>query len=148
MIAGTCKFCGCQENAPCEFGCGWADDDQTLCTQCEYSATVARELVKILGIINTPKAALRISTARFELLDHESQRVLVMTIRATVEGIRTSVAEVLTTDAVEAVVEMNAIAGAVLEFCPTELGEDDQLSDVVRRVLERHAEKRIHLAGV
>lgn len=149
MTSGTCRFCSCQEHTPCEGGCSWADDARTICTQCEYAAAVARELVKILGVLATnPKAAIRLTTAKWELLEHASQQALVMTVRATVEGIRGAVAEMMTADAIDAVVELNAIAGFMFEHCPEELaGEGEQLSDVVRRLLTPHVGKRVVLAG-
>jgi hypothetical protein len=31
---GTCRKCGCTEDAACEAGCGWADGTKTRCTTC------------------------------------------------------------------------------------------------------------------
>lgn len=31
---GTCRACGCTENAACPEGCAWADDSHTICTSC------------------------------------------------------------------------------------------------------------------
>ncbi len=28
---GTCRFCGCTEDEPCEGGCGWANEEATIC---------------------------------------------------------------------------------------------------------------------
>ncbi|MGH1574509.1 hypothetical protein ACRAWG_32530 [Methylobacterium sp. P31] len=33
-IGPVCRRCGCSENDACEGGCGWVDNDQTLCTAC------------------------------------------------------------------------------------------------------------------
>jgi ParB/RepB/Spo0J family partition protein len=32
---GVCRECGCTERHACPGGCGWVDESQTLCTQCE-----------------------------------------------------------------------------------------------------------------
>lgn len=32
---GTCKFCGCTEDAACEGGCAWVDKEQTVCSSDE-----------------------------------------------------------------------------------------------------------------
>ena len=31
---GVCRICGCTYFTPCEGGCSWADDTNTLCTSC------------------------------------------------------------------------------------------------------------------
>jgi hypothetical protein len=31
---GTCRWCGCTYHRPCDAGCGWANRQQTLCTEC------------------------------------------------------------------------------------------------------------------
>lgn len=31
---GKCRWCGCTWDDPCPPGCGWANRDQTLCTEC------------------------------------------------------------------------------------------------------------------
>lgn len=31
---GRCRWCRCTHDTPCPNGCGWADRDQTLCTEC------------------------------------------------------------------------------------------------------------------
>jgi hypothetical protein len=31
---GTCRWCRCSHFNPCPDGCGWADPEQTLCTEC------------------------------------------------------------------------------------------------------------------
>lgn len=32
--AGTCAVCRCQDASPCEGGCSWMDDTETLCSRC------------------------------------------------------------------------------------------------------------------
>jgi hypothetical protein len=32
--AGRCRWCGCTYHEPCAAGCGWANRQQTLCTEC------------------------------------------------------------------------------------------------------------------
>ena len=34
LVPGTCRYCGCTYDNPCDAGCGWADRAQTLCTEC------------------------------------------------------------------------------------------------------------------
>jgi len=31
---GRCRWCRCTEYEPCANGCGWANREQTLCTEC------------------------------------------------------------------------------------------------------------------
>lgn len=31
---GRCRYCGCTYTRPCPAPCGWADANQTLCTEC------------------------------------------------------------------------------------------------------------------
>jgi hypothetical protein len=31
---GRCRWCGCTHERPCANGCGWANRQQTLCTEC------------------------------------------------------------------------------------------------------------------
>lgn len=31
---GRCRWCGCSDAWGCDFGCGWANRTQTLCTGC------------------------------------------------------------------------------------------------------------------
>ncbi|NIR31687.1 MAG: hypothetical protein GWN84_20720 [Gammaproteobacteria bacterium] len=31
---GVCQGCGCTDDFGCDVGCGWADADRTLCTEC------------------------------------------------------------------------------------------------------------------
>jgi ParB/RepB/Spo0J family partition protein len=31
---GVCRTCGCTHDSPCEGGCAWTDDSETLCTAC------------------------------------------------------------------------------------------------------------------
>lgn len=33
-VRGTCRVCGCTEDAACVGGCCWADESETLCSQC------------------------------------------------------------------------------------------------------------------
>jgi ferredoxin len=32
---GVCRYCGCTEAEACPEGCGWADEDETICTACQ-----------------------------------------------------------------------------------------------------------------
>lgn len=34
MPKGICETCGCAYNTPCEGGCAWTDNTETLCTSC------------------------------------------------------------------------------------------------------------------
>lgn len=33
-IAGICIGCGCMDDAACDGGCWWADDTETICSNC------------------------------------------------------------------------------------------------------------------
>lgn len=33
-MTGRCRFCGCTYHNPCPAGCGWANREQTLCSEC------------------------------------------------------------------------------------------------------------------
>lgn len=149
MTTGICTHCSCTEHNPCSGGCAWTDDDRTVCTQCAAAVDIASELVKILGAVAAhPKAGIRLATARWELLPPEQQRTLVMTMRATVDGIRQALLDQLTEEAVVAAIEFNAIQGFLLERCPHELERDEErLSDVVMRLLDPHVGGRIVMPG-
>jgi len=149
MSAGTCKFCLCTERRPCDGGCAWVNPDQDICTQCQAAVDIATELVQILGVVAAnPKAGLRLATPRWEALTLDQQRVLVMTCRATVDGIRQALVEAMSADAVEAAIEINTITGFLLEKCGDQVGEDDSVSDVVLRLLSPHVGSRIVVPGV
>lgn len=34
VTPGTCRYCGCTDNAACAGGCSWADDAETVCSAC------------------------------------------------------------------------------------------------------------------
>jgi hypothetical protein len=34
LVPGRCRWCGCTYYEPCANGCGWANREQTLCTEC------------------------------------------------------------------------------------------------------------------
>lgn len=40
LTPGRCRWCGCTYLRPCANGCGWADRQQTLCTECVPLNTV------------------------------------------------------------------------------------------------------------
>ncbi len=46
---GTCRQCGCSEEAACEGGCAWADETETLCTACAPAAPRKRKAAKRKG---------------------------------------------------------------------------------------------------
>lgn len=142
--AGTCRYCRCTEEQACDGGCGWSDDAQTICTLCAESARIAAELVAILGVVAThPKAGIRLATAKWDLLPLEQQLVLVMTCRATIEGIRAAILEALGEDAVAAGVELNIITGFLLEQFPDKVTDADTASSAVMRLLQPHIGSRI-----
>jgi hypothetical protein len=39
---GRCRWCRCTEFEPCANGCGWANREQTLCTECVRLDTVMK----------------------------------------------------------------------------------------------------------
>jgi hypothetical protein len=51
---GRCRWCGCTYHDPCPAGCGWANRQQTLCSECadldRLVRTVAgrRELAELM----------------------------------------------------------------------------------------------------
>jgi hypothetical protein len=145
-VRGVCRFCACTEAEACDGGCSWADDAQTICSTCQAAAEIAGELVSILGIVATsPGLSLRIATPKWERLTLDQQRVLVMTCRATVDGIRQALLEAMSADAVEAGIELNIISGFLLEKCSDQIAEDDTPSQAVIRLLSPHIGSRIVL---
>ncbi len=48
---GTCRVCGCTDEMGCAEGCGWADEDRTLCDSvvCLLVETLAAALPYIEG---------------------------------------------------------------------------------------------------
>jgi len=146
-VAGLCRYCACQDESPCEAGgCAWSDDARTICSLCAESVHIAAELVAILGVVATnPKAGIRIATAKWERLALEQQRVLVLTCRATIEGIRDALLAALGDDAIAAGVELSIISGFLLERFSDQVTEDDSTSRAVIRLLEPHIGSRIVL---
>lgn len=148
MSADTCKYCGCQEFSPCEGGCAWADENKNLCTVCAHAAQLAGELVVILGAVAAnPRLGIRLATAKWEALTLEQQRQLVMTMRATVDGIRSAIFDAIADDQITAAVELNVITEFLLEKCPDQVGDEDSVSDVVMRLIEPHIGSRVVIPG-
>lgn len=44
---GKCRICGCTEDRACEGGCSWADEAQTLCTNCKATSPAALPKPKV-----------------------------------------------------------------------------------------------------
>jgi hypothetical protein len=90
MAAGTCKYCGCTDDAACEGGCRWTDASKTVCSTCAVVVDVVQQLVEMFGVVvKTPKAKLAARTApRWDALTPENQQLLVMSSHAIVEGMR------------------------------------------------------------
>jgi hypothetical protein len=148
MSPVACLYCGCTEHAPCDGGCAWANAEETICTVCQAAVDIAAELVTILGVVAAnPKAGLRIHSAKWTALTVDQQRVLVMTTRATIDGIRAALLESIAEDAVAAALELNVITGWLLEKAPEAIGVEDTASDVVIRLLAPHVGSRIVLPG-
>lgn len=148
MTPGTCRFCSCQEDTPCSGGCAWTDDTRTLCTVCLSAATVAMQLVKILGAVErNPHAPVRIVCKRWDDLTLASQQVLVMVCRAYLEAVQQHLKEEQTEEAVEAFEEIRTVAAFFMERCPDELREGETFSATLIRLLEPHVGKRVVLAG-
>lgn len=146
LTRGTCVYCACTEAQACEGGCAWADATESICSSCAVAAAIAGELVAILGAIATnPKAGIRLATAKWDALPLAQQRVLVMTCRATIDGLRIALKDEMGLDADCAGVELSLITGFLLERCPDAIGPEDSASDVVIRLLEPHIGSRIVL---
>jgi hypothetical protein len=148
---GTCVYCGCTETTPCEGGCAWADDSQTLCTVCLGAGAVAIELIAALGIVAAkPDAKLRLTKpSTFDALDIEAQRQIVGTCRRWLDAIQLHVAGELGERAIANGEELDVITAFLLEHCPEELARvpDQSLGQVVIRLLEPQVGRRIVLPG-
>jgi hypothetical protein len=49
---GVCRFCGCSHFDPCPEGCAWADQKETLCTECTPAAEAERSALRSAPIRN------------------------------------------------------------------------------------------------
>jgi hypothetical protein len=49
---GRCRWCGCTYDDPCPAGCGWANRQQTLCTEC----------TRLDGLMRTAKGRRELAT--------------------------------------------------------------------------------------
>lgn len=146
LAAGTCRFCGCTDAEACDDGCRWVDTGQTTCSICHFAAGLAGELVAILGVVAAhPTAGIRLSTTTWQELPLEQQRVLVMTCRGVVEGIRDVLLETVRDEGVEAAIELSTIGRFLVERCPEAVAGDTSMSEVVIRLLEPHIGSRIVL---
>jgi hypothetical protein len=150
MKAGTCRFCSCIETRPCDGGCAWTDDTRTLCTACLAAATIAMELVRILGIVSaTPKADVHLTKAgSWDGITLEQQRGLVLACRTYLAGVNQVLETELGEQARDNAEELDVIASFMLDKCPDELTrEGEPLSAIVVRLLTPHVGKRVVLAS-
>jgi hypothetical protein len=46
---GVCRMCGCSHFDPCPEGCGWADVQETLCTECAPIAKAESQALRAFG---------------------------------------------------------------------------------------------------
>lgn len=149
ITLGVCRFCGCSETQPCDGGCSWSGDDQTLCSSCAAAVDLASDFVRILGVVTaTPKAGLHRITATWSALSLAQQQLLVMTCRATTDAIQQALLEaldVIPDDAVTASIELSILTRFLLDRLPQAIGEDESVSEVVIRLLEPHIGSRIVL---
>lgn len=148
MIAGTCQICGCTDDRACEGGCGWADDDHTICTVCFLAGEVAEQVVTVfaqLGPRMRPPAPL--ASPVWTDLTFEQQQLLIMALRRVAEALRDTMLEELTLEAVDAMNGVRLIRQFLAQHCPQHLHEDEPLEAVVVRLLEPHVGSRIVLPG-
>ena len=146
MIAGTCQYCGCTEEAGCTVGCAWTDDTQTLCTACLSAEQLAEMFVRILtDAKKSARPPIQLVTAAWSALTFEQKQLLVMTVRAITEQITRHVATDLLNDSREDLLELDAIASFLLGA--GELKENESISVTVQRLLAPHVGRRVVLAG-
>lgn len=134
-VAGVCRCCECSEADPCDEGCSWFDDSQTLCSECALADGFAgvqlaarrqfEEIAKQTAALGTPE---------------RWRQVLAMTSRAFLERYREQIAESL---------GANALADYLEDEYPEAVeasAEDDTPCSVALRLLKDQRERRIVLA--
>jgi hypothetical protein len=148
-MAGTCMFCVCTDDASCEGGCCWANDDHTVCSLCAAALTLAELAFTIVGQVG-PRARppIPLEAITWDALTFEQQQLLVMACRRTVESQQETLIEILGEDAVAMATDAGILTDFLEQHFPGAVVDDDEpLSAVVIRLLTPHVEKRIVLAG-
>lgn len=126
-MAGSCRYCGCTDHAACEDGCSWADDAQTLCTQCELAVEFSQATLPVLAMLSVkvqagpPFTWTDLSTAH--------QQLLVMSYRAICDGIREQFIESIGEDAANAVVDLATLASVLYQKFPEDMKQADADGD-------------------
>ena len=148
MTLGSCRYCGCEEDAACPGGCAWTDAMQTLCTTCLEAEVLAEQVVRVVGFaadVARPRINLVDATAGWVALTPDQKQLLVMTVRAIVERLHQTIAGELETEVRSALIELDEIAGFLQEACPEALRPDESISVLVRRLLKPHVGSRLVL---
>lgn len=143
LVAGVCRFCRCEELKPCDGGCAWTDETQTLCTTCLNAVAVLQVIVQALGIFAAkPKHGIHISKARWDALELQEQRGLVMQFRLWIDQVQDHLAAEMGETAQANAEEMDAIASFLLEQ-EVQVEAEETLSAVVIRLLGPQVGSRI-----
>lgn len=137
MKAGTCKYCGCSEQAACWGGCAWTDETQTLCTSCRRAEVLAEQLVRVLIVAaarTTPAIAIDLvkGTEAWQALTFEQRQFLVMSAAAILEEITRELAGSLLDGARDQIIELDEIKSLLEEAGNLRAGEP--LIDAMRRI--------------
>jgi hypothetical protein len=146
IVAGSCRFCGCTEEAACPGGCAWTDDSQTLCSQCLTVVDVAIAFVDALGVVMTgPQALTRRRESAWAALSIEAQRQLVSALSTHLEDVYDEIAQSIMD---EAFLDSRTILEFLQARCPEQLDHDKEpLGQLVVRLLEPHVGSRLVLWG-
>lgn len=135
--AGTCRICGCTDEAACEGGCSWADAAQTLCSLCLEAALIATQFVDVIGAV----MATRKLPPTWKALSAAQQQLLVMTCRATAEAIQEGLQEGFDSGPAQEL-------AAIVEFLQSHqvtAPDAESISATVIRLLQPHIGSRIIL---
>jgi hypothetical protein len=147
IVAGACRFCGCQEDTPCPGGCAWTDESQTLCTHCLTLVEVAITFVDALGVaMSGPRSLMRSQVSAWTALSIAAQRQIVAALHTHLEDTYDEIAQSIMD---EAFLDSRAITEFLDARCPEELEKDDTepLGAIVIRLLEPHVGSRLVLPG-
>lgn len=138
MAAGTCAYCGCDDEHGCTpIPCGWTDETRELCTTCKGAETIAEKIVEVFRRVAEAGSSRRLQliSAAWADLTFEHKQLLVMTCRATVEAVSESLLEGMEQDAVLATLELTAIGQFLMEKFPNDVSGNEPVSDIVFRLL-------------
>lgn len=146
-VAGACRFCRCTETTPCEGGCAWSDESQTLCTACECVLVVAELFASL------PYRLRRETPPPFAAQPVDIQTLQVMTLRHAFDDVRQDTMANIGDEEIIAQRELVRLAVALQERYPQRVREllesQSSIVDVVLALLGEHAttDRRGVLAG-